>query len=171
MGIPVTLGGIAAGLTGLLGQNPVAVTYSFKDLTGVLTNPVLGSPLPLAGGNIGNGTITIRMVTMRTEHDVAADGVVMPSYVAGRNAEVTIEMLQTADLHHAFVDLFNVLETAANSGDVSNWAGTTITFRTIQDGSTHVLSGVSFQKIPDKPYAARGQNITWTLMAADAVTM
>lgn len=144
-------------------------TYAFKDLVGVLSNPLFPAPVPIAGGNIGIGQITIRMLTQRTEHDVAADGVVMPSYVSGANAEVTVEMQQTSGLHHTFLDLYNLLETAAQLGDVSQWASTSLSLRTILDGSGHILSGVSFQKVADKPYTARGGKVTWVLMAADAV--
>lgn len=148
---------------------PVQTTYSFKDLVGVLDNPLLDSPLQLVGGNIGLGTITIRMLTQRAEMDTGADGVVMPSYVAGDSAEITIEVQQTSDLHHTLLNLYNLLKTAANNGDVSNTFGTVISLRTILDGAVHRLTGVFFQKIPDKPYAAKGQNVTWTLMAASAV--
>lgn len=147
----------------------VQTTYSFKDLTGVLNNPLLDSPYQIVGGNIGNGSLTIRMLTTRTEHEVAADGAVMPSYVAGQNAEITIEVQQTSQLHHALLALYNLLTTAADGGDISNWASTAISLRTILDGAGHFLSGVSFQKIPDKPYAAKGQNVAWILMAASAV--
>jgi hypothetical protein len=163
------MGGIAATLTGLLTQRPVQVSYSFKDLTGVLVHPLMASAFPIVGGNIGNGALTIRMLTERTEHDVAADGVVMPSYIAGKNAEVTIEMQQTSELHHSLLDLFNSVELAADNGDVSQWAAITMSLRTTLDGSGHFLSGGSFLKIPDKPYAARGQMVVWTLRFANAI--
>ena len=147
----------------------VQITYSFKDLVGVLSNPLMGAPLQIVGGNIGLGTISIRMLTQRTEHEVGTDGVVLASYVSGQNAEITIEVQQTSALHHALLDLYNLLTTAADGGDISNWLATVISLRTILDGSGHNLSGVSFQKIPDKPYAAKGQNVTWVLMAASAV--
>ena len=147
----------------------VQTTYSFRDLVGVLNNPLMDGPLQIAGGNFGLGTITIRMLTTRTEHEVGTDGVVMPSYIAGDNAEITIEMQQTSALHHSLLDLFNLMITAANNGDVSGWATTVLSLRTILDGSGHLLSGISFQKTPDKPYAARGQNVTWVLMAAYCV--
>ena len=146
-----------------------ATTYAFKDLVGVLTHPLLGAAIQIAGGNIGVGQVIIRMVTQRTEHLVAADGVVMPSYLSGANAEVSIEMEQTSGLHHALLALYDLAETAAQLGDVSNWATMTLSFRTVLDGSGHFMQGVSFQKITDKPYAARGQMVTWTLMAADCV--
>jgi Protein of unknown function (DUF3277) len=146
-----------------------ATTYSFKDLAGVLTHPLLGAILPIAGGNIGIGQIIIRMITQRTEHLVAADGVVMPSYLSGANAEVSIEMEQTSGLHHALLNLYDLCETAAQLGDVSNWAAMVLNLRTMLDGSGHFLQGGSFQKITDKPYAARGQMVTWVLMFADCV--
>lgn len=145
----------------------IGVTYSFKDLVGVLTNTTFGVSVPLTGGNIGNGSVTITMTTERTVHDVAADGTVMPSYIAGRNGTIALEIQQTSILHHELLSLYNILEERANADDVSGWASTVISFRTILDGSTHILSGVSFSKIPDKPYQAHGQNVHWSLMAAD----
>jgi hypothetical protein len=153
-------------------QNPiqtVTTTYSFKDLTGVLTHPILGQALQLVGGFIGLGQITIRMLTQRTEHEIGTDGAVMPSYIAGANAEITIEVQQTSALHHALLDLYNAIATLADSGAIAGWAAMAISLRTILDGSGHLLTGVSFQKVPDKPYAAKGQNVTWTLMAANCV--
>lgn len=145
---------------------PVQTTYSFKDLTGVLTNPALGAPLQLVGGAIGLGTLTIRMLTQRTELETGADGVVMPSYVAGASAEITIEVQQTSYLHHALLALYNLLRTAADGGNLANWAATSIRLRTILDGSVHTGTGIGFQKITDKPYAAKGQNVTWTFMCS-----
>lgn len=147
-------------------NSPISSTYSFKDLVGVLTNPILGAPFQIVGGNIGIGSINIRMTTSRTEHETAADGTVMPSYVAGNAGEITIEVQQTSQLHHALLGLYNLLATAADNNDLAQWVSTTITLRTILDGSGHLLQGVSFMKVPDKPYAAKGQNVTWTLMSA-----
>ena len=142
-------------------------TYSFKDLVGTLSNPVFGVSFPLTGGNIGMGRVTITMSTERTAHDVAADGTVMPSYAAGDNGTASLEIQQTSALHHQLLDLYNQAKTAADNDDVSGWAATSISFRTLLDGSTHVLSGVSFGKIPDKPYEAHGTKLTWNLMACD----
>jgi hypothetical protein len=147
----------------------VGVTYSFKDLVGTLTNSVFGVSLPLTGGNLGLGSVTITMATERTVHEVAADGTVMPSYVAGANGEISLEVQQTSPLHHELLNLYNLCVQAANQDDVSGWAATALAFRTLLDGATHLLSGVSFSKIPDKPYHAHGQNVTWRLMAANVV--
>ena len=149
----------------------IGVTYSFKDLTGVLTNPTFGVTIPLTGGNVGFGSMTITMTTERTVHDVAADGTVMGSYIAGDNGAVDLEIQQTSTLHHQLLALYNLCVTAANNEDVSGWLSTNISFRTILDGSVHVLSGVSFGKIPDKPYQAAGQKVRWALLAANVVNL
>jgi hypothetical protein len=144
-------------------------TYSFKSLTGVLTNPVFGITIPLTGGSIGIGSITVRMNTTRTTHDVAADGTVMPSYIAGDNGEVDIQVQETSAIHTALLSLYNLCVLAANNEDVNGWAATAISFTLLIDGSTHVLTGVSFDKIPDKPYEANGQKMTWKLLAANII--
>jgi hypothetical protein len=142
-------------------------TYSFKSLTGVLTNPVYGVTIPLTGGNIGAGAFTIRMTTERTVHDVAADGTVMVSYIAGDNGELDVEVQESSALHQELLSLYNRAVLAANNDDVSGWAATVVSFRMLTDGSQHNLTGVSFKKIPDKPYQSSGQKITWSLMAAN----
>lgn len=146
-------------------------TYSFKALTGVLVNPVFGVTIPLTGGNIGAGAFTVRMTTERSAHDVAADGTVMVSQIAGDNGEVDVEVQESSLLHQALLALYNQAILAANNDDVTGWAATTISLRLTTDGSLHVLSGVSFKKIPDKPYQAAGQKITWGLMAANVINM
>ena len=147
----------------------VGVTYAFKDLVGVLTNDIFGVNFTLTGGNVGLGSVTVTMATERAAHEVAADGTVMPSYIAGDNGAVVMEIQQTSPLHHQLLSLYNQCVTAANADDVSGWASTTIAFRTLLDGSTHVLSGVSFGKIPDKSYHAQGQKVNWQLMACNVV--
>jgi hypothetical protein len=146
-------------------------TYSFKSLTGVLTNPTFGVTIPLTGGNIGVGSFTIRMTMTRTTQDVAADGTVMPSYVAGDNGEVDVQVQETSAIHSQLLDLYNQAVLAANNDDVSGWADTQISFTFLIDGSIHTLTGVSFDKIPDKPYEAQGQKMTWKLLAANIVNV
>ena len=150
-------------------MSAISSTYSFKDSAASITNPVLaGAPIVLAG-EIGMGEFIISMHTERTVHDVAADGTVMPSYMAGDNGAVTIMVQQTSIVHIELLALYNLLKIAADSGDVSNWAATAISIRNTVDGSQHLLTGVSFSKIPDKTYAAQGGRLSWVLMAASIV--
>ncbi len=147
----------------------VGVVYSFKDLVGSITNPVFGQTILLSGGNIGFGSVTITMATERTTHDTAADGTVMPSYVAGNSGRLTFVCQQTSLLHKQLLNLYNLCATAADAFDVTGWAATNISLQTLLDGSTHKATGVSFSKIPDKPYEAQGRNVTWEMMAANIV--
>lgn len=147
----------------------VGTTYSFKDLVGSITNAVFGQTILLTGGNVGVGSITISMATERTAHDTAADGTVMPTYRAGNSGRLTIACQQTSLLHKQLLNLYNLCTTAADASDVSGWAATSVSLQTILDGSTHKATGVSFAKIPDKPYEAEGRSVTWELMAANIV--
>jgi hypothetical protein len=139
--------------------------YSFKDLSGAFAHPLAGSFI--FAGQIGMGQITITMNTEKTSHDVAADGAVMVSFISGDNGQVAIEVQQNSDLHSFLLAWYNLIKTAADQGDVSNWASAGLSLRNVVDGSTHLLVGVSPSKIPDKVYAAQGGKVTWTLMAAN----
>ena len=135
-------------------------TYSFLDLNGVIDHPSYGS-FNIVGQGLGEATVS--MATDKTVHDVAADGVVMISKMAGNNGSVTVNAQQTSDLHKFLLGLYNYLLYA----DTSEWAMINITLRNVVDGTSHFATGVSFQKVPDKPYQAQGQRISWVLMAAD----
>jgi hypothetical protein len=145
----------------------VGATYSFKALTGVLRNKVLGVTIPFTGKNLGLGGITIRMAVPRTVHETGVDGAVIPLYVAGDNGEVEIEVQQSSTLNSSLLSLYNRLLIAAQGGDYTGWASTSILFTFGPDGSQHYLTGLSFEKFPDKPYAAAGQRISWKMIAAN----
>ena len=140
-------------------------TYSFKDTSGAFTHPLAGEFI--LGGEIGEGQFTIVMTTDKSSHNVAADGAVMVSFIAGDNGHIAIECQQTSAIHAFLLGWYNIIKTLAIRGDVTNWANAALSLRNIVDGSEHQLTGVSPQRIPDKTYAAQGGMITWTLMAAD----
>lgn len=140
-------------------------TYSFKDLTGAFAHPTAG--VFTFGGEIGMGQVVITMATEKTMHDVAADGTVQVSAVAGDNGTVAIEVQQTSSFHKFLMTWFNTVKNALNNDDVTNWTGASILLRSSLDGTSHLCTGISPQNIPAKTYAKQGGNITWTLMAAD----
>lgn len=142
-------------------------TYSFKDTSGAFTHPLAGQFI--FAGQIGMNQAVVSMVTEKTIQDVAADGTVQVSAVAGDNGHLALEMQQTSELHAFLLAWYNLVVTAMNNGDVTQFATAAVTLRNIVDGSTHVLTGVSPSKIPDKTYAAQGGRITWTLFAANVV--
>lgn len=140
-------------------------TYSFKDSSGAFTHPLAGAFV--FAGQIGLSQLHVAMLTEKSAHDVAGDGTVMVSAIAGDNGNVAIEVQQTSALHAFLLAWYNLIKTALLAGDATDWATAAITIRNTVDGSSHVCTGVSPSKIPDKVYAAQGQRITWTLMAAD----
>jgi hypothetical protein len=145
-------------------------TYSFKDTTGAFVSPLAGT-LQIAGGKIGAGKFEIENSTTRSEQDTASDGAVMVSYIAGDAGSFQIEVQQTSIIHKFLLAAFNLHKTAADAGDVSNWASSDLFLRNILDGSQHVLNGISFTKIPTKTYAGRGGMLTWVLMAANSTQL
>ena len=56
---------------------------------------------------------------------------------------------------------------ALNVGNVTNWAAATMSLRNVTTNTFHTCTGVCPTKMPDYPYSAQGQDITWTLPCAD----
>lgn len=138
-------------------------TYSFTDLAGAIASP--NGAFVFTGQGVGE--VTVSMATERTAHDVAADGSVMVSKIAGNNGSVSISVQQTSDLHKWLLAWFNYLVSAPTD----QWAQTSMLLRNTSDGTSHAITGVSPQKIPDKPYQAQAQRVSWVLMAADIVSV
>jgi hypothetical protein len=134
--------------------------YSFADVSITISHPAIGQYV--ATGE-GTGSITTTMATERTTHDTSADGSVMVSKIKGRSGSHALAVQQTSALNQWLLKLYNYLETAA----ASQWAGISIVQRAPSMGDLITSNGVSFQKLPDKPYQSQGQQVTWNLMAAD----
>ena len=135
-------------------------TYSFLDLSGAIAHPSVGSYI-FTGEGVGE--VTIAMTTERSAHDIAADGSIMVSKLAGNNGQIAIQCQQTSDLHKWLLDWYNQLIYL----DTELWAETGMTLRNTSDGTSHTIRGISPMKKPDKSYQAAGQKVTWTLLAAD----
>lgn len=147
----------------------IGTTYSFKDLSGAFTSPVAGAFI--FSGEIGQGRVVVANTTEHGLMDTATDGTVMPVYVAGDAGTITIECQQTSLIHKFLLNWFNIVNTLARGGDVSNWATAAILMRNLVDGSSHTANGVSPQKVPDKTYVANGTNISWNLLCANLVNL
>jgi len=135
-------------------------TYSFSDVAMVISHPAVGQ---YVASGVGLGSITTTMTTDRTTHDVSADGSVMVSKIKGRNGSHAIAVQQTSELNRWLLRLYNYLESAPTN----QWAKITIIIRAPEMGDLITSTGVSFQKLPDRPYQAQGQQVTWNLLAAD----
>lgn len=135
-------------------------SYSFGDVSVVFAHPAVGQYVATGAGL---GSISVSMTTDRTTHDVAADGSVMVSKVLGRNGSLTITVQQTSELNKWLLKLYNYVEQAPTP----EWANTRITIRSASMQDLIRVTGASFQKLPDRPYQAQGQQVSWVLMAAE----
>lgn len=135
-------------------------TYSFSDITATLSHPSYGS-YSLAGEGIGD--MTISKATDRTAHDVASDGHIMVSKIAGNNGSVAINAQQTSGLHNWLQGLFNYLVAAPTN----EWAQISLTVTAPKMKKTYYCTGGAFVKEPDEPFQAQGQRVSWTILFAD----
>lgn len=135
-------------------------TYSFLDLVGSISHPTLGY---YVFSGEGAGSVNVTKATDRTAHDVASDGSVMVSKIAGNNGSISIECQQTSPVHRWLCDWFNALWTLPTE----EWATTSILLKNKSTGTSHKCAGVSPQKEADTPYQQQGQRVTWTLMCAE----
>jgi hypothetical protein len=136
-------------------------TYSFEDVTCSFSHPSAGAA---ASTGAGVGSITTSMTQEKTVHDTAADGTVMISKIAGKNGTIAIVLQQTSELHKWLTNWYNYVDTKA---PVSEWAAMNITIKSNNLGDSTVCTGVSPQKLPDRPYKAQGEQVTWNFMAAE----
>ncbi len=144
-------------------------TYSFVDTAGSVSNPFNGTYI--FQGQKGVKQLTVAMGMEKAVLDVAADGAVMASFVPGDNGTISAEMQQTSDFYKYCLDWYNLAKTAALGGDVSDFFAGTMTVRNIADGTGHVAQGIAIGKLPDKVYAAQGQNVTVQFVCCDVQSM
>jgi hypothetical protein len=136
-------------------------TYSFDDVTLVISHPAVGVGRFVATSQ-GLGSISVSMTNDRTSHDVAADGSIMVSKILAKNGTISITVQQTSNLNHWLLKWYNYIESAPTN----EWADAKLLVRAPLMGDRISCSGVSPQKIADRSYQAQGQNVTWSLMAA-----
>jgi hypothetical protein len=135
-------------------------TYSFEDVTCSFNHPSVGAASTTGAGV---GSITTTMAGDKTNHDVAADGRVMISKMAGSNGTVAVALQQTSELHKFLMKWYNYVVTAP----AAEFAKMNITIKSANLGDMTVCTGVSPQKLADRPYQAQGQHVTWNLMSAE----
>nr|DAR92827.1 MAG TPA: Protein of unknown function (DUF3277) [Caudoviricetes sp.] len=139
---------------------PNVSTYSFTDVNATISHPSYGS-YTIQGEGIGD--MTISKTTDRSVHDVASDGSIMVSKIAGNNGSVTINAQQTSSLHKFLQGLFNYCW----QDDTSKWAQISMTVEAPKMGKTYYCSNGSFVKEPDEPFQSQGQRVAWNILFAD----
>ncbi|BDR73331.1 hypothetical protein K144316041_20390 [Clostridium tetani] len=135
-------------------------TYSFEDVTCSFQHQGVGAA---SSTGAGLGSISIAMANDKTAHDVAADGIVMISKMAGKNGTISITMQQVSELHKYLLRWYNYIDIA----NTSEFAKMVVSIKSNNLGDTTTCTGVSPQKLADRPYQAQGQQVTWNLMAAE----
>ena len=145
------------------------VTYAFKSVVGAFTDPDVGT-FPFYGQE-GVKSLTIGNATERTVHDTAADGTIMVSYVSGESGFIDIETQQNSTLHQFLLNWANIKFVLSENQNAEFFAAAAVKVLDLISGSTHILTGVSPAKIPDKPYGPAGGMVTWKLMAANVVNI
>jgi hypothetical protein len=143
---------------------PTTTNYSFIDHSVNIQHPSIGQ-LSLQGGGIGS--ITVTKVTDRTVHDLAADGSVLVSKVAGENGTIALSIQQTTDAEKWLQNWFNYIKDSATPS--SEYALATITIRNNITGAVTTATGVAPQKEPDDNMQAQGQQRVWTMLAASII--
>jgi putative bacteriophage protein len=139
---------------------PKHSTYSFTDINATIQCPGYGS-YSVQGEGVGD--VNVSKNTDRTVHDVAADGSVMASKIAGNNGSVTINAQQTSSLHKFLQGLFNYCWQA----DTSEWTSISMTIEAPKMGKTYYCTGGSFVKEPDEPLQSQGQRVAWSILFVD----
>lgn len=137
-----------------------STTYSFADVDVTFIHPSVG--VHQVNGE-GLGSITITMATDKTAHDIAADGSVMISKIAGENGSLAISIQQTSAFHKWLLGWYNFI----NLAEGASWALASIIIRDKVNGTTITAIDVSPQKRADKGYQAQGQQVTWNMMAGN----
>lgn len=135
-------------------------TYSFEDVTVSFSHPSVGTA---STSGAGVGTISIVKSNDDTVHDVAADGAVMISKIAGKNGSIAITVQQVSDFNKFMLKWYNYVKQA----NASEWASASVTINSANLGDSSICTGVSPQKLADRPYQSQGQQVTWNLMAAE----
>lgn len=145
----------------------MASTYAFKNVVGSFTDPDVGTFT--FQGQIGLKHITVKNTVDRGVLDVAADGTVMISYIAGANGGADIEMQQNSSFHEFLTNWANTKFTNADNGNAENFGAAAIRLQDLLSGQTKTLTGVFPVKIPDTPFGPAGASITWSVLAANVV--
>lgn len=135
-------------------------TYSFEDVICSFQHKGVGAA---SSTGAGVGSISTAMAGEKSAHDVAADGTIMISKLAGENGTIAVVVQQTSELHKYLQKWYNYIKIAS----ASEFALMNITINSKNLGDSTTCTGVSPQKRADVSYQAQGQQVTWNLMAAE----
>lgn len=137
----------------------VIKTYSFADVSFVMTHPSVGT-FTFTGE--GTGSITFNMANDATTHDAAADGSIMISKILAENGAFVLNIQQTSE-GHKWLKKWNAY---IKSAPTNQWAQASAILKNPALGENISFVGISPQKRADGNFQAQGQQVAWNLMAA-----
>lgn len=144
-------------------------TYAFKAIVGSFSDPDVGNFN--FQGQVGVKSMSVENTVDRGVLDVASDGTVMVSYVAGANGTIDMEMQQQSTLHEFLTNWANTKFTNADAGNADNFAAAAIKIKDTITGDQKILTGVFPLKIPTVPFGNTGANVTWRMLAANVQSL
>lgn len=154
-----------AGAIGLSLLNKAPSVYSFLDLSGSMSHPLVGSYV-FTGQGVGQ--ITITFDHERDFHEIDVYGTVLVGSIPADNGKIQIQCQQSGNCHawlgYAYLRVMN---------DVSNGlpgqaALMRFLLRNVTSGYYFEVAGVSFTGYPEEAYASQGGMITWVLSFANS---
>jgi hypothetical protein len=144
-------------------------TYSGRDMSFTLTSPLIGSIQATGVSGQGIASVTVRKTVIQSTMQVGMDGAVVPSVAPGDQGEIEVQIWQTSSLQKQFLSLYNAMQAAELTGDVTNWFGATIVVVNTLDGSSHTGTGAAPQKVPDKAYQEQAGRISWIFVCSNVI--
>jgi hypothetical protein len=142
--------------------------YSYKAIQLSFSHPVVGSFL--LNGEQAAGGITIAPLIDPTVQEVTPDGATINNYIPGKNATLTIQVQQVSEWNDFLVAWKNYCVTMADASDLSNYATASALVVDSNSGRTHTMQGIAPSKIPDTPYGAQSQMVSWVLKVSTLIT-
>ena len=117
--------------------------YSFLDLSGVISHPAVGTSYTFTGQGVGR--VVVSMEEDKTFHEIGVDGTVILGKIPGGAGKLTIECQQTSNIHKWLLYVYQFLIKA----DAKEWGRMAAYLRNLNDGTTHTLRGLSYERIPE----------------------
>jgi hypothetical protein len=142
--------------------------YSYKSIQLSFSHLIAGTFV--LNGEQAAGGITITPLIDHTAQEVTPDGATINNFIPGNNATLTVQVQQVSEWNDFLVGWHNDCVMAAEAGDMSNYATASALVIDTNSGRTHTMQGIAPSKIPDTPYGAQSQMVSWVLKVSTLVT-
>lgn len=155
-----------AGAVGLSLLNKAPTVYSFLDLSGSMSHPLLGSYI-FTGQGVGS--ITTVFDHERDFNEIDVNGIVVVGYVPGDNGKIQIVCQISSNVHSWLGYLYTGIKNKMKDKSYNEWARMNFYLRNVVTGNSFQARGVTFTGYPEESRAAQGSLVTWVLSFAHGV--